>query len=271
MGQDGTVNASVVSRPPTGSDNSESREVPSVLADAIDLARDAVRAIADEAAVGEHHGVVPEGEWAASHRFAASLPGYRGWEWNVVVAACPGAATATVSELALLPGADALLAPEWVPWEDRIESGDLMPGDLLPPKHHDERLVPGYIETGDPAVDEAAAEIGFGRPQVMSLEGRLAAAERWTEGDFGPHAAMAAAAPGTCGTCGFYLPLAGSLRASFGVCGNELSADGHVVHARFGCGAHSDTELPSGAGSPQYDPYDDGVVEVMDTSRQHGQ
>ncbi|MCW4356013.1 DUF3027 domain-containing protein [Hoyosella sp. YIM 151337] len=242
--------------------------MPFLLADAIELARNAVRAVADDAAVGAHRGVVAEGEWAASHRFAARLPGYRGWEWNVVVAACPGADSATVSELALLPGADALLAPPWIPWEDRVQSGDLMPGDLLPPKHDDERLVPGYLETGDPAVDEAAGEIGLGRQQLMSREGRLAAAERWSEGDFGPRSPMAAAAPAPCATCGFYLPLEGALRAAFGVCGNEYSADGHVVHAGFGCGAHSDTELPSGAGSPQYDPFDDGVVEVVDVPGQ---
>lgn len=264
MGQDGTVNASVVSRPAAGSDNSESRVVPSLLADAIGLARDAVRAIADDAAVGEHQGVVSEGEWAASHRFAADLPGYQGWEWNVVVAGFPGASAATVSELALLPGAGALLPPQWVPWEDRIEAGDLMPGDLLPPKHDDERLVPGYMETGDPAVDDFAGEIGLGRKQVMSREGRLAAAQRWTESDFGPNTPMAQTAPANCHTCGFYLPLDGMLGASFGVCGNEYSADGHVVHADFGCGAHSDTQLPTGAGSPQYDPFDDGVVEIVD-------
>ncbi len=64
--------------------------------------------------------------------------------------------------------------------------------------------------------------------------------------------------------CGFYLPLAGSLRAAFGVCGNEYAADGHVVHAEFGCGAHSDTTLPTGAGSPQFDAYDDGAVEIVE-------
>lgn len=64
--------------------------------------------------------------------------------------------------------------------------------------------------------------------------------------------------------CGFYLPLAGSLHRAFGVCGNELAADGHVVDAEYGCGAHSDTSLPSGAGSPQFDAYDDGAVEMVE-------
>jgi hypothetical protein len=58
------------------------------------------------------------------------------------------------------------------------------------------------------------------------------------------------------------LPLAGSLGVMFGVCGNEMSADGHIVDFEYGCGAHSDTPAPAGSGSPIYDPYDDGVLEI---------
>jgi hypothetical protein len=67
-----------------------------------------------------------------------------------------------------------------------------------------------------------------------------------------------------CRDCGFFLPLDGSLGAVFGVCGNELSADGHVVDKEYGCGAHSDTPAPAGGGSPMYEPYDDGVLDVME-------
>lgn len=237
--------------------------VRSVLADATDLARAALDDLGD-GGVGAYLGVTAEDECAATHRFWAELPGYRGWQWAVVVAAPPGADRATVSEIALLPGPDALIAPEWVPWSERIRPGDLGPGDLLAPAPDDPRLVPGYMESGDPAVDETALEIGLGRKQVMSLEGRLDAAQRWFEGSHGPNSDMAKAAPSSCYLCGFYLPLAGSLRAAFGVCGNEFAADGHVVHAEYGCGAHSDTKLPTGAGSPLYDAFDDSAVEVVD-------
>ena len=50
----------------------------------------------------------------------------------------------------------------------------------------------------------------------------------------------------------------------FGACVNEFSADGRVVDAEYGCGAHSDTPAPAGAGSPLYDPFDDGVLEVVE-------
>ncbi|QII00027.1 DUF3027 domain-containing protein [Rhodococcoides fascians A21d2] len=232
-----------------------------VLADAVDLARQALLDLG-EGGVGEYLGVTVEDESAATHRFASDLEGYRGWQWAVVVAAPEDADRATVSELVLLPSPDALVAPSWVPWDERIRPGDLGPGDLLSPRQDDPRLVPGYVSSGDPAIDDVAGEIGLGRTKVTSLEGRLDAAQRWHDGDFGPDAEMAKAAPSTCGLCGFYLPIAGSLSAAFGVCGNEFAADGRVVHAEYGCGAHSDTELPTGAGSPQFEPYDDAALDV---------
>ncbi len=240
-----------------------------ILADAVDLARRALLAL-EPLAVGAYLGVIAEDESSATHRFEATLPGYRGWQWAVVVAAPPGADYATVSESALLPGPDALVAPEFVPWEQRVRPGDLAPGDLLAPPADDPRLVPGYVATGDPVVDEVAYEVGLGRTKVMSKEGREEAAERWYA-EYGPDSEMAKAAPGTCGTCGFYLPLAGSLRAAFGVCGNAMGADGRVVHVAYGCGAHSDTVVPSGSGSPLYEAYDDAAIEMISLEPERAQ
>nr|WP_198429117.1 DUF3027 domain-containing protein [Nocardia bovistercoris] len=231
------------------------------MADAVDVARRALLEL-EPAAVGVHLGVTAENDSAATHRFEATLRGYRGWQWAVVVAAPPGAEHATVSESALLPGPDALVAPDFVPWDQRVRPGDLAPGDLLAPAHGDPRLVPGHTVCGDPAVDEVAVDIGLGRTKVMSLEGREEAAERWFA-EYGPDTDMAKAAPSTCGRCGFYLPLAGSLRAAFGVCGNTMGADGRVVHSEYGCGAHSDVEPPAGNGSPQYEAYDDAAYDVF--------
>jgi hypothetical protein len=79
---------------------------------------------------------------------------------------------------------------------------------------------------------------------------------------------MARATRRICRDCGFYLPLTGSLGTAFGVCSNEMSADGRVVADEYGCGAHSDTPAPAGLGSPAFDPYDDGVLEVTDVVAQ---
>jgi Protein of unknown function (DUF3027) len=236
-----------------------------VLTGAVDAARAAVEEFSGAETVGDYLGVSYEDPDAATHRFLAHLPGYQGWQWAAVVAAYPGADHATISEVVLVPGPTALLAPQWVPWEERVRPGDLGPGDLLAPAADDPRLVPGYTASGDPEVDETAAEVGLGRRWVMGAWGRFEAAERWHTGDYGPDSTMARSTKRVCCDCGFFLPLSGSLGSMFGVCGNELSADGHIVDKRYGCGAHSDTPAPAGSGSPAYEPYDDGVLDVMET------
>jgi hypothetical protein len=241
----------------------EQTDVAGVLTAALDAARAAAAEVGGDT-VGEYLGVAHEDSNAATHRFLANLPGYRGWQWAVVVAACPGAGRATISEVVLVPGPTALVAPPWVPWEQRIRPGDLSPGDLLAPSPDDPRLVPGFLLSGDAGIDDTAAEIGLGRRRVLSASGRADAAQRWHDGDHGPNTAMARSTRRICGDCGFFVPLAGALGAVFGVCGNELSADGHVVDFSYGCGAHSDTSPPVGAGSPCYDPYDDGVLDVVE-------
>ncbi len=242
----------------------ERPDLEAVLMGAVDEARAAVIEFSGEDTVGEYLGASFDDPTAATHRFLADMPGYRGWQWAVVVAAWPGADHATISEVVLVPGPTALLAPQWVPWHERVKPGDLSPGDLLAPPSDDPRLVPGFMASGDPQVDEVAVEVGFGRRQVLSPLGRTEAAQRWHDGEFGPASAMARSTRRVCRDCGFYLPLSGALGLMFGVCGNEFSADGHVVDAEYGCGAHSDTPQPPGSGSPLFDPYDDGVLDLTD-------
>jgi hypothetical protein len=214
--------------------------VDQVLAAAVPQARQAAIEMAG-AEVGEHLSVRSEGLLAATHAFSASLPGYRGWYWAVTLVRAPDGEP-TVAEVVLLPGEGALLAPEWVPWSERLQPGDLSPGDLLPAAPDDPRLVPGYLASDDPQVEEVAFELGLGRVRVLSRYGRLDAADRWQSGPHGPDTPMAKQAPASCGTCGFLIALDGSLRAGFGVCANEFAAaDGQVVSVEFGCGAHSET------------------------------
>lgn len=229
------------------------------LAAAVDVAEAAARAEGGDR-VGEHLGSRADGERVLTHFFAATLPGYSGWRWAVTLARASRSRTVTVDEVVLLPGDDALLAPDWVPWSERLRPGDLGVGDLLPAGAGDERLVPAYLLSDDPAVESVAFELGLGRVRVMSRLGRDEATERWYAGDGGPDTAMAAHAPGRCGTCGFYLPIEGSLRAIFGVCGNAYSPrDGGVVSADAGCGAHSEATVEPAAAPPPPPTYDDGV------------
>src|SRR5690349_1495231 len=124
-----------------------------VCADATDVAREGLTGV-DPAHVGEHLQAVAEGERVVTHLFESRLPGYRGWRWTVTVARAPRSRHVTVCETALLPGPDALLAPEWVPWQERLRPGDVGVGDLLPTAPDDERLMPGYVQSDDPGVEE---------------------------------------------------------------------------------------------------------------------
>ncbi len=221
-----------------------------VTAEAVDLAREAALASSGTHAVGEHLGVIAEGDRVVTHLFDCTHPGYPGWRWNVTLVRAARAKVPTVDEVALLPGEDALLAPAWVPWADRISPDDVIPGMLMPTPLEDERLEPGYTggdRAADPDPAEASqtravvAELGLGRERVLSPYGRGETAERWLAGDGGPHNQMTKQAPGPCVTCGYFIRLQGSLGTIFGVCANELApSDGTVVAVDHGCGAHSD-------------------------------
>ncbi len=215
---------------------------------AVDLARDALLELVDAADAGEHLGYASEDERVTTHFFACTRTGYRGWRWSVTVARAPRQKQVTVDEIVLLPGDDALVAPAWLPWRERIQPGDLGPGDLLPVEENDPRLVPGYLaddEVIDPDTAKAVAdEVGLGRTRVLSLEGRDLAAQRWYDGSHGPEASIAQSAPGNCASCGFLVRLAGPLSQVFGVCANAYANDdGRVVSFDHGCGAHSEAQL----------------------------
>lgn len=193
--------------------------------------------------VGEHFASVADEPGLYSELFACTQPGYVGWYWVVSVSVVAGD-TPTVNDVVMLPGDDAIIAPVWTPYRDRIEPGDLKPGDVLPPEADDIRLVPAWSAgDGDQTglVDRHfQREIGLGRKWVLSIEGREGAADRWYAGEYGPDTPMAQQAPGRCGSCGFVISLAGDLSDRFGVCANEsASSDGRVVALTHGCGAHS--------------------------------
>jgi hypothetical protein len=179
----------------------------------------------------------------ATYLFEASLPGYHGWRWAVTVAKLDDQSPSTICDVVLLPGSESLLAPDWIPYKDRIQPGDLGVGDIIPTSADDERLVPGFASLpGDEELDPSQLfEFGLGRARVLSIVGRDAASKRWYEGDRGPNTPIAQYAPKPCSGCAFFIPIAGSLRSAFGVCANALSPeDARVVSVDHGCGAHSE-------------------------------
>ncbi|WP_187365944.1 DUF3027 domain-containing protein [Trebonia kvetii] len=243
------------------------KEADQVCADAVDVAR---KALIDDAgvtsdAIGEHLGVEPVADRVVMHLFGCADRAYAGWRWAVTVTRAPRSKLVTVDESVLLPGPDALLAPAWVPWHDRLRPGDVGIGDLLPASLDDERLVPFAVLDGDDAVtdwflpwtDTENEQAGPaepselpapGRSRVLSSFGRDDTAERWYESDHGPRTPLSHAAPANCVTCGFFVPLSGGLGRVFGACGNAFAPDdGRVVSADHGCGAHSEAVLTGAA------------------------
>ncbi|GAV44757.1 DUF3027 domain-containing protein [Streptomyces acidiscabies] len=254
-----------------------SRTPDRLCAEAVDLARTAAEEAAAPGVVGEHVGLVSEGDRVVTHFFECKELGYRGWRWAATVARASRAKVVTLDEVVMLPGPDAVLAPEWVPWSERLRPGDLGPGDLLPTDADDDRLESGYADDrlalGDSGDDEpeleltaaapadaedtpdlavppargtiaaVADELGLRRARVLSRYGLHIAADRWEEA-FGAQTPMAQAAPATCVSCGFLTPIGGSLGRAFGVCANEFSpADGRVVSLTYGCGGHSEAAV----------------------------
>lgn len=244
-------------------------EADAVLARAVELARAALVEDAGEDAVGDHLGMAMESEGLAVHGFACRLPGYRGWRWAVALARVPDF-DPTVCDVVLLPGEDAVVAPPWLPWSERIEPGDLGAGDVLPTAANDARLVPGYTGEGmlepaeaDDVVTPTGWELGLGRVRVLSAMGRDEAADRWQDGDFGPGSAMARNAALQCATCGFLVPMGGVFGQGFGVCANRFApGDGRVVALDYGCGAHSEVHVDESAAALDLATVEESATEL---------
>ena len=114
-----------------------------------------------------------------THLFACTRRGYVGWRWSVTVTRASRHKAVTVDEVVLIPGDEAIVAPAWVPYRERLQPGDLSPGDLLPVSDEDPRLVPTYsfgddpLDTDDKAqIREVAQDLGLGRVRTLSVEGR---------------------------------------------------------------------------------------------------
>jgi len=265
------------------------KEPDQVCAEAVDVARQALveQAGVSRDVIGDHLGVEPVGDRVVTHYFESADRAYAGWRWAVTVARAPRSKAVTVDESVLLPGPEALLAPAWVPWHDRLLPGDVGIGDLLPASPDDERLVSFITLDGDDAVidwfaprtdtENAAAGPGEpselpspGRSRVLSAFGRDDTADRWYDGDHGPSAPLSQAAPANCVSCGFFIPLSGGLGRVFGACGNAYAPDdGRVVSADHGCGAHSEAVLTGvavPANMPRIDEFGYDMVDLPGVS-----
>ena len=86
--------------------------------DLTSIARAALLEVTPEATIGAPTGTVDEAG-ATTVTFQANMSGYPGWHWTVSVATLEGE-DPSVLEVELMPGDGALLAPDWVPWSERL-------------------------------------------------------------------------------------------------------------------------------------------------------
>ena len=124
-------------------------KVDEILAAAKDVALQGVQEIAPAHAIGLVHHVRAEEERLSTHLFECTLPGYRGWFWFATLSRAPRSRVATICEVGLLPGDDALIAPDWVPWADRVRPEDLQ-----------ENTAQEKVESAETAEAEESAESG---------------------------------------------------------------------------------------------------------------
>lgn len=96
--------------------------------DVTQLARKALLEVTPESTVGQQVGTVDEGDGVVSVLFSNRMPGYPGWRWTVSVAQVEGDEP-TVLEVELMPGDGSLVAPDWVPWADRMAEYRAAQGD----------------------------------------------------------------------------------------------------------------------------------------------
>lgn len=229
--------------PKTAGARSRKIKTDTVLEACVDLARQALLDTVRPSAIGDYAGFTMLDERLGQHEFHTTEAGYIGWRWVVSVARVPRGRVASICEIDLLPAKGALLAPEWIPWEDRLEPGDLSRDDILPYRPDDARLDQGYEATGLDADELLTQEMGLGRPRVLSAKGRAEAIKRWYSSEQGPKPGRLPKA--SCSTCGFLVKLSGSLRTVFGVCANAWATDdGRVVSMDHTCGSHSETDVP---------------------------
>ena len=102
------------------------------LAAAVDVARAAIEGIAPAEQIGRHLAAKSEGDRLVTHLFESKLAGYGGWQWYAVLTRNSRSKVVTVDELGLLPSEDSILAPEWIPWAERVRPGDEQGEDELP-------------------------------------------------------------------------------------------------------------------------------------------
>ncbi len=85
-----------------------------------DMAIELLKAELPEASYGELISEIEPSKGVIELRYLCSMRGYSGWHWLLTLTQTDKRKAPTFSELNLVASEDALLAPEWVPWSERL-------------------------------------------------------------------------------------------------------------------------------------------------------
>ncbi|CAI3793130.1 DUF3027 domain-containing protein [Pseudarthrobacter sp. MM222] len=156
--------SAAASKPRTGVPVWRTGKPDAVLAAAVDAARAAVESIAPAEQIGRHLGARTEGDRLVTHLFESKLAGYGGWQWYAVLTRNSRSKVVTVDELGLLPSEDSILAPEWVPWAERVRPEDAQDEESAEPAAAAEQAAAAsdedYVEADAAVVDNEEEDGG---------------------------------------------------------------------------------------------------------------
>ena len=91
-------------------------------------ARQAAVEFANSHSVGDFLSVIDEGDNVSTYLFESKLKGYVGW--NISVSIFSDGEDTSISEVNLMPGENSLLAPNWVPWSERLADYKALQAEL---------------------------------------------------------------------------------------------------------------------------------------------
>jgi hypothetical protein len=131
------------------------------LAAAVETARSAIEGITAPSDIGRHLAAKSEGDRLVTHLFESRLHGYAGWQWFAVLTRNSRSKVVTVNELGLLPSGDSILAPEWVPWAERVRPEDEQEPE---PEQGPETAEAEPAESDAAAEEDDVAELAAGKP-----------------------------------------------------------------------------------------------------------
>lgn len=148
-------------------------------AQAVLRARDVLEQTAPAEQIGQLADLVDQGDGVFAVRFQAIVPGYPGWLWTASMTQLEGEEP-SVLEAGLLPGGQALLAPPWVPWADRLAEYEASRAAEGTDGEPAEEPAADALPSGDGAAEDAGDAVAppASRRRQRRLRTRLRRGER---------------------------------------------------------------------------------------------